>query len=122
MFFIGIFGTGQDKKEIKVFNNIVCPLCGRWTRFRLVFFYSYFHFFFIPLFKFRKRYVLLPDCGCPHFEADKEYFEELKSPDVMNLDFSRLTRTDTRSLCRCPACGRNVEAGFSFCPYCGARL
>lgn len=121
MFFFGIFGTGNGKKEIRLFNNVVCPICGRYTRFHLIFTYCYFHFFFIPLFKFGKKYILLPDCGCSYYEADKEYFEELKSSD--GIDFSRLNVRETRGGERvCPRCGKISPQSFAFCPYCGERL
>ncbi|MBQ4062550.1 MAG: zinc ribbon domain-containing protein [Christensenellaceae bacterium] len=121
MFFFGIFGTGEDKKEIKVFTNVICPKCGVYTRARLVMYYRYFHFFFIPLFKFGKEYVLLLDCRCPHYDVDPQYFEELKNSD--RIDFSRVTASGAyRRADICPNCGGDLNGGFSYCPYCGKKL
>ena len=73
MFFIGIFGIGKDKKELRNFPNIICPCCGRYAQASLVMEYSYFHLFFLPLFKFGKKYYVLPSCGCSVYEADAVY-------------------------------------------------
>jgi len=89
MFFIGVFGTGEDQKELRTFTNVICPCCGRYAQAKLVFRYSYCHFFFLPLFKFRKKYLVLPSCGCSVYEADAEYAEELRTAD--HIDMSRLT-------------------------------
>ena len=37
---------------------------------------------------------------------------------------TRLERIDTRAECKCPACGRNIQAFeiFQYCPGCGQKL
>ena len=118
MFFIGIFGIGKDKKELRTFPNIICPCCGRYTQAKLVMEYSYFHLFFLPLFKFSKKFFVLPSCGCSVYEADAEYANELQT--AAYIDMNRLTLISRRNICR--SCMREVGNEFSFCPYCGSRL
>ena len=117
MFFIGVFGTGEDRKELRTFPNIICPCCGRYAQAKLVFQYSYFHFFFLPLFKFHKKYLVLPSCGCSVYEADAAYAEELRTAD--RIDMTRLNLVNRRRICR--RCMRELSGGFDFCPYCGEK-
>ena len=122
MFFFGIFGTGEDKKEIKVFTNVICPKCGVYTRARLVMYYRYFHFFFIPLFKFsRKYFATCPGCAsvfsvpdwCGKRAAELGTFSV--SPDQLTL----IRRVSPE---RCPNCGAHTDSGDSFCRNCGHKL
>lgn len=117
MFFIGIFGTGEDAKELRIFHNIICPCCGRYTQAKLIMRYRYFHIFFIPLIKYRKEYLVLPACGCSEYEADEAYAEELKTAE--SIDMNRLKLRHRRNLCK--KCLRELGYGFEFCPYCGEK-
>ena len=120
MFFIGIFGVGQKRQLLREFPGIVCPACRRYSRASLSKTYSYFHFFFLPLFRWKVRYFLeFPCCG-QVYEAEKDYGQALANGAA--LDFSRLHPVGRTGERRCPRCGRAVEGQFAFCPYCGERL
>jgi len=112
-----IFGIGDGEKELRVFPNAICPNCGRYTQARLIMVYRYFHIFFIPVFKFRKRRMVLPGCGCSVYEADAAYAEELKTSE--RIDFGRLKQTGKKRICR--KCLRELAEGFEYCPFCGER-
>jgi len=118
MFFIGIFGTGEDEKEIMTFHNVICPCCGRYTSAKMSLSYRYFHIFFIPLIKYHKKYLVRPACSCSVYEAEEAYAEELKNGAPM--DMNRLILLQRRSIC--PRCRRELGRGFDFCPYCGEKL
>ena len=49
MFFFGIMGIGSGAKPAGEVS-VVCPLCGGQIMMNVARSYSYFHFFFIPLF------------------------------------------------------------------------
>ena len=51
MFFIGVFGIDNKEKEIKILNNFCCKNCNESSETKLIKTYSFFHFFFLPLFK-----------------------------------------------------------------------
>ena len=123
MFFIGIFGVNNKTEEKKTFSNALCPDCGRWTQAKLLYAYSYFHFFFLPLFRFHKKYYVEMRCGCGTYEADEATYRELLERDF--IDFSRLRKCGEEKCGqepRCPSCGRPVDAHFTFCPYCGQKM
>jgi len=119
MFFVGIFGIQNKSRLIREFDNVVCPNCGRLSRTELIESYSYFHFFFIPLFKWGRRYFLRLRCCGTLYEVDRDYADQLKSGDT--IDFDRLKKMGSAGGF-CPNCGNYVNPGFNFCPRCGAKL
>ena len=123
MFFIGIFGIEDGRKEVIKINNIVCPDCGRkYSAATLWFSYTFFHFFFIPLFKWNKKYFVRMDCCGAVWECGGEAAEEVRRTG--RVDFSKCgKRGGERSAGRrCPGCGSAVAPGFSYCPHCGGKL
>lgn len=121
MFFIGIFGI-QDKQEIvREFTNLICNNCGRYGRGRLIYEYTYFHLFFLPLFRWNKRYYLQMECCGVVYDMDTAYGKELENG--ADLDFTRMTKQPNEydENCICPQCGARLQRDFRFCPYCGYR-
>lgn len=117
MFFVGIFGIQEKIKEIKEFNNVICA-CGRYSRLKLIEQYTYFHFFFIPIFKWNRRYYVEARCCGRVFEVPEDYVEEALRSD--SLDIGRL-REVSMPYKVCANCGRQVDSSFTYCPYCGSK-
>ena len=125
MFFIGIFGISQAKKELAVQNNIPCATCGSLTRYRVFKTYSYFHVFFIPTFRWHIRYfVQSEDCG--HlFELDPEIgrrFAAGESPSILPSNVHPVGGGQSDGSRTCQACGRTFDPRYRYCPYCGQPL
>jgi hypothetical protein len=126
MFFIGIFGIEDKEKELREFPNIVCPDCGRLSRAVLILHYTYFHFFFIPTFRWNKRWtVRVRGCGAV-YEADADYGKQLETGAA--LDFSRLKKVSSgfggfggAFYATCAHCGSAFDPSFAYCPHCGAK-
>lgn len=123
MFFI--FGIEEKEKELREFANIVCPECGRYSRAVLILQFTYFHFFFIPIFRWNKRYfVRVRGCGAM-YEADAEYGKQLEQG--AEPDFSRLKKVSSgfsgfgEFYTTCKNCGEAFDPSFSYCPHCGTR-
>ncbi len=131
MFFIGIFGIESNDKEIKSFTGVVCPCCGRLTKAVLFMSYTYFHIFFIPTFRWNRRYYVKLRCCGALYAAPEDYAKQLKTAD--DIDFSRLKKVSGGfggfeapppgggSAYECPRCGKSVDKSFPYCPYCGAK-
>ncbi len=118
MFFFGIFGIQQKDRIIKEFDNIICPECGRYTRAKLREVYTYFHFFFIPLFKWNRQYFLQLRCCGSSYMVDSDYVGELKQRG--DVDFDRLRKMQTpKNICQ--NCGNLLNPNFTYCPYCGQK-
>lgn len=132
MFFIGIFGIEEKAKAIRQIDVTICPFCSRKGNHTLLKVYNYFHFFFIPLFRWNVRYFLQTSCcnriyiitnqqlahdlergiDTPITLADVELFRKFETSygfDDERSDF-------------CPNCQRRVSKTFLYCPYCGSKL
>lgn len=122
MFFIGVFGIEDRQKEIMKINDIVCPGCGRYAAAALVFSYTFFHFFFIPLFKWNKTWFVRLHCCKAVYECGGEAAEEIRRTG--KIDFSKCQKRHGAhdGGRHCPHCGSQVSSGFSYCPYCGKEL
>ena len=125
MFIIGIFGIEEKEKELRDFANVVCPDCGRLTRAVLTVHFTYFHVFFIPTLRWNRCYtVRLRGCSAV-YEADEVYARQLEKGG--DIDFSRLKKITggfggfENAYAVCAGCGRTFDAGFAFCPHCGAK-
>lgn len=123
LFFIGIFGMETKEKEIRDIQNVICKACGQMTSYRLVKTYNYFHIFFIPLFKWGKKYYLISRCCNSMFEIPVELGEALEGGrDVPVRDEDLTPIHHGYSLIICPSCRRHVDPEYSYCPYCGTRI
>ncbi|MBN2899562.1 MAG: zinc ribbon domain-containing protein [Clostridia bacterium] len=120
MFFIGVMGIDQKQKQVKSFEAIPCPNCKEEPRGRLIKTYSYFHVFFIPLFKWGEHYIILCDQCQQGFEVSKEKGRQIETGEAA------LTYWDMKPLQplqrRCPDCGKVLASDDNYCPKCGRTL
>ena len=56
MIFIG--GISQGQKILDYVKTVICDRCGGYGRYQVYMTYMYFSFFFIPLFKWNKRFYI----------------------------------------------------------------
>jgi hypothetical protein len=117
MFFIGFFGFQDRKKKIGQPRG-ACP-CGH-QGIDLVETERIFHFFFLPVFHWNRRYFL----ACTHcgawVEITKERADRLMDGESVGpWDMPETHKAGYRF---CPACGPRVQAGDVFCAKCGRKL
>lgn len=125
MFFIGIMGIDTKAKEIRDINNITCKHCGRLGMYKLIKQYSYFHFFFIPLFRWKIKYFLISRCCQSVFSISTEKGKRLEDKTDDFVDFDELQyEYDNRGQARnnCFHCGNTIDPSFEYCPRCGNRI
>jgi len=60
MIFIG--GISQGHKDLGFLQTLICKKCGRFSSVSVYMVYTYFSFFFIPLFKWGKKYYAVSNC------------------------------------------------------------
>ena len=123
MFFIGIFGIQDKKKQLNEFSNIVCK-CGTLSRAEFFEKFRYFHIFFIPVIKWNEEYMVRMRCCMRLFKVTNAYADELKSS--INLDMNKLEDIELadKKIIRdvCANCNERIHLLFSYCPYCGNRI
>lgn len=117
MFFIGIFGFKNDAQTITEVH-FPCTECLN-EKVNLIELYMKFEFFFIPIFRFNKKYVI--ECTNCHsfYLVKKESIEKiLKTKEVTYDDISDVIHKSKV----CPKCKTVLNASFSYCPNCGEVL
>ena len=97
--------------------------------------YSYLSLFFIPVFKWGRRYYVRTTCCDTSVEIDAELGRRIDRGEVTSLpesiiplDSQRWGQMNTQEQPqaqhrkRCAACGFETEEDYQFCPKCGAKL
>lgn len=124
MFFVGIFGVQDKQKEIKTINNLSCKNCDGISSLTLFKVYSYFHIFFIPLFRWNERYYLVCNRCNTLYEIPLEKgvrVEQGEENVITYWDLKPLEKYNNYVTYRCENCHREVEPHFEYCPYCGKK-
>ncbi|WP_315117902.1 zinc ribbon domain-containing protein [uncultured Clostridium sp.] len=124
MFFFGIMGIEERKKSIKHIQNIICKSCERMSTYELIKVYTVFHFFFIPLAKFNKKYYAISRCCNSIFEVPQEMGKLIESGEEVTIDDSNLKEVyvNSRNGNVCNYCGGVIDKSFEFCPHCGRKI
>lgn len=120
--FIGIFGIESKKKTMMEIAPVVCPEHGM-TRAVLSASFMFFHFFFIPLVKWNRQYLLELRCGCVYVLTKKQA-EFIRKEGT--IDFRGLTKMHSGGYSaadkRCQVCNKRFDASYRYCPFCGSEL
>ncbi len=119
MFFIGIMGIGSKAEATAQNPQVICPVCGKESKFHLSHTYDYFHFFFIPLIKYKHRAIATCGNCASAFEAP---YEAVPTAKGVRLDSSQLQLLRRGQPGQCPHCGKANPSGSIFCNNCGNRL
>ena len=125
MFFI--MGISQGQKQLDFDQLIVCRHCGKYGHLKVYMVYSYLSLFFIPLFKWGRRYYVQAGCCGEIVELDAETGRKIASGEITSLpediipESSASWHAGNRER-RCPNCGFVTEEDYSFCPKCGGHL
>ena len=123
MFFIMVISQGQKKLDFD--QVVVCGRCGRYGHLEVYMVYSYFSLFFIPIFKWGRRYFVRTTCCDASVELDAELGRRIWQREIASLPEDIIPDTYSAVLQRrkrCAACGFETEEDYQFCPKCGARL
>ena len=126
MIFIG--GISQGEKILNYTQTVICDICGRYGRYQVIMTYMYFSFFFIPLFKWNKRFYVKMTCCGSVYELDPEVGRRLEKGEAIEIRPQDLTPVSGTGggwgtgRKRCANCGYETDEDFDFCPKCGRRF
>ena len=128
MFFIGIFGIENKYKEIKVINNFTCKNCNRLTKGRVIKHFDFFHFFFIPIFKWNEKYYVECESCNNLFLISNEKGKMIEKGENIQLTYWDLHEvnnnyeSDYNVNNICNNCSKVVDSEYIYCPYCGHKI
>lgn len=126
MFFM--MGISQGQKQLDFDQLIVCGHCGKYGHLNVYMVYTYLSLFFIPVFKWGRRYYVQAGCCGTSVELDAETGRKIASGELKHLPEDIIPAgggfgtTGGNREHRCPNCGFTTEEDYSFCPKCGGHL
>jgi len=118
MFFM--IGITDGRKDLDFHQTITCAECGRMSRYMLFMTYTVLSLFFIPCFKWNKRYFVQTACCNTVYELNPEIGKRIAAGEDITIKPEDLTRLNTGSRRRiCRSCGYSTDEDFEYCPKCG---
>lgn len=128
MIFIG--GISSGTKVIEYVKTVICSHCGSYGRYQVYMTYMYFSFFFIPLFKWNKRFYVKMSCCGTVYELDQELGKrllrgeqaEITERDLKLVQAGNKPYYGSAGAKICENCGYETSEDFEFCPKCGRRF
>ncbi len=88
-FFIG--GISSGVKPLEYLKTVICGRCGAYGRYQVYMTYMYFSFFFIPIFKWNRRFFVEMSCCGAVYELDPEVGKRLLRGEEVVITESDLT-------------------------------
>ncbi len=124
MIFIG--GISQGQKALDYVKTVICSCCGSYGRYEVIMTYMYFSFFFIPLFKWNRRFYVKMTCCNTVYELDPQVGMDIlkgRPTDIAQSDLTLVQKGEAPKWQKtCGNCGYSTEEEFDFCPKCGKPL
>lgn len=120
-------GIDEGKKDLGVNRQMRCPSCGGYGRIMIVVTYTVLSLFFIPTFKWNKKYYVRFDCCNSIYALDPEIGKQLERGRDAEILPEHLTllqdgAPQAEGIKKCPVCGFETEDDYTFCPKCGEKL
>lgn len=130
MIFIGGISSGTKEINYDFVKTVICSQCGSYGRYQIFMTYMYFSFFFIPLFKWNKRFYVKMSCCGTVYELNPETGKSLLKGEPVDLSQQDLTLVEKGTKPYygyqgnkvCENCGYETGEDFEFCPKCGRRF
>jgi hypothetical protein len=122
--FFFIAGVNTKAKDIGNVPNSICPSCGAYANMYVSVLFEALSLFFVPVFKWNRRYlVTLPCCGAV-YELDQEEGRAFERGEINTINPGRMHKVSGCSARPgvCPQCGAALPPGARFCSQCGAPI
>ena len=121
MFFI--MGISSKEKKLEFDQIAICSCCGRYGHIEVYMVYMYFSLFFLPLFKWNKRYFARMTCCNAECELEPDIGRAVASGELKELKMEDLNfESGYRGEKRCSCCGFTTTEDYKYCPKCGREL
>ena len=129
MFFV--MGVNQGRKTIPHHQLVICDQCGQYGRYEVIMTYMYFSFFFLPLFKWKKRYFVKTSCCHCLYQLNPKVGKylargaevEISLDDMILIQEGAAVKQEAIDHKFCIHCGyTTTDDEFAYCPKCGSLL
>ncbi|MDI9419829.1 MAG: zinc ribbon domain-containing protein [Bacillota bacterium] len=122
MFFVGIFGIQNKTQHITSESAVICPVCERYGRYDIIKSYYYFHVFFVPVWRWNRRYYIQTHCCSRICELDQETGSNIEAGHSVVIEKEHIRCSDRTAAPACPNCSARLDPRFAYCPHCGSPL
>ena len=121
---IFVMGINQKEKRLNFDQLVICKCCGKYGHADVFMTYTYFMFFFIPLFKWNRKYYIRMRCCGSSMQLDRELGKAIEQGEVTEIDFDRIHFVQQdKTIKHCNTCGfTSPEPDYEYCPKCGKKL
>lgn len=120
MFFV--FGISSKEKELDFTQTVICPSCGSYGRLEVFMTYTFFSLFFIPVFKWNKKYYVKTTCCGSVYAIDNDLGNDIERGTKTKIEESDLHPIYTGHRQRfCTNCNLPMEPDYQYCPRCGNK-
>jgi len=123
MFFM--IGITDGRKDIDFNQAITCSVCGKFGRFQIFMTYMSLSLFFIPVFKWNRKFYVQTTCCNTIYELDPETAGRImagENVEITEKDLYMVQSGEGRQWKRCDNCGYSTNEDFEYCPKCGHRF
>ena len=123
-----MIGVTQGRKDLAHDQLVICAQCGAYGRYRVFMTFPQLLLFFIPCFRWGRKYYVEMSCCGTVYELNPEIGERISRGENAQIGPADLrivssgTGRSAKMVRRCRACGYQTEEDFAFCPKCGEPL
>jgi hypothetical protein len=121
-----MMGITNGRKAFDFNQQIICNICGRYGRYQVYMTYMVLSLFFIPCFKWNKRYYVQTSCCNTVYELSPEIGRRIAKGESVEILPEHLTKVQTNTWSntykRCENCGYETMENFEYCPKCGRKF
>ena len=122
MFFM--MGIVNREKKLDFDQLEVCGSCGRYGHLEVYMTCMVLSLFFIPVFRWNRRYYVRMSCCGAVTEIDQDLGRKIEKGLVTSIDVEDLHFTHREDLIEdhrkyCTGCGFTTDEDYAYCPRCG---
>ena len=111
-------GITDGRKDLDFSQLITCNICGKYGSFHVFMTYTVLSLFFIPCFKWNRRYYVRTSCCNTLYELDSEVGKAIakgEKPKILPEHLQKINQ-GRHSFRRCSYCGYETTEDFVYCP------
>ncbi len=122
MFFA--IGIADRREELDYDAGMMtCDACGAYGRFRVFMISTVLYLFFIPVWRWNRRYYAETSCCHTLYELEASAGEAIAKGERIMISAADLKLIGReRPYKRCAYCGYGTSEDFDYCPKCGNRF
>lgn len=119
-----MMGITSGQKEFAFRQVVTCSVCGAYAAYQMFMTYTVFSLFFIPVFKWNKKYYVRTACCNTVFQLDQIIGSRIARGEQVQIRPEHLQRINGHggTVRHCANCGFSTVNDFAYCPKCGHPL